>query len=202
MGREFQDEAWLRQEQALLERARQGEQEAMGELYQAFAGPLYQGVLLPRLGDPQAAEDALADTFTAAFQKLHGFESRGQSLWSWLCRIAANKAIDQHRARARTGKALQSYEGLLAPLAPAAGDAEEALARRIDHAELARRVGQTLEQLNPRYCRALQLRFFEGRSRTECAAAMDVRLGTFDVVLLRALRAFRKLWLEGEGEEG
>ena len=28
----------------------------------------------------------------------------------------------------------------------------------------------------------------------ECAAAMDVKLGTFDVLLLRALRSFRKEW--------
>ena len=201
MGRGFHDAEWLRQEQALLERARRGEREAMGELYQAFARPLYASVLMPRLGDPQAAEDALAETFTTAFQRLDDFESRGKSVWSWLCRIATNKAIDQHRARSRQGKALQGYHALLAPPGQTADEAEEALARRIDHADLALRVSQTLERINPRYQRALQLRFFEGRSRDECAAAMEVKLGTFDVLLLRALRAFRKLWL-AEGEEG
>lgn len=201
MGRGFHDAEWLRQEQALLGRARQGDREAMGELYQVFARPLYASVLMPRLGDPQAAEDALAETFTTAFQKLDDFESQGRSVWSWLCRIATNKAIDQHRARSRQGKALQSFQALLAPLGSAAQDTEEALARRIDHAELTRRVGQTLEQINPRYRRALKLRFFEGRSRDECTAALELKLGTFDVLLLRALRAFRKHWL-AEGEEG
>ena len=51
-----------------------------------------------------------------------------------------------------------------------------------------------LARLNPRYRRALELRFFEERSRQECAAALEVKLGTFDVLLLRALRAFRKEW--------
>jgi DNA-directed RNA polymerase specialized sigma24 family protein len=34
----------------------------------------------------------------------------------------------------------------------------------------------------------------DDKSREECAAAMNVKLGTFDVLLLRALRAFRKEW--------
>ncbi|GAB5540802.1 MAG: hypothetical protein SangKO_005620 [Sandaracinaceae bacterium] len=55
-------------------------------------------------------------------------------------------------------------------------------------------VSAVLERINPRYARAISLRFFEDRSREECAAGLDVKIGTFDVVLLRALRAFRKEW--------
>jgi RNA polymerase sigma-70 factor (ECF subfamily) len=51
-----------------------------------------------------------------------------------------------------------------------------------------------LERLNDRYRRAIELRFLEELSRESCAAALDVKLGTFDVLLLRALRAFRKDW--------
>ena len=59
-----------------------------------------------------------------------------------------------------------------------------------------------LEAINPRYRRAIELRFLEDKSREECAGAMEVKLGTFDVLLLRALRAFRKEWdaLVGEQE--
>jgi len=48
--------------------------------------------------------------------------------------------------------------------------------------------------MNPRYKRAIELRFLEERTRQECADVLEVKLGTFDVVLLRALRAFRKEW--------
>jgi RNA polymerase sigma-70 factor (ECF subfamily) len=44
----------------------------------------------------------------------------------------------------------------------------------------------------------------EGRDREDCAAAMDVKIGTLDVLLFRACRAFRQacekqgLALQGE----
>ena len=53
---------------------------------------------------------------------------------------------------------------------------------------------QVLQALNPRYRRAIELRFLEEHPRERCAQLMEVKLGTFDVVLLRALRAFRKNW--------
>jgi RNA polymerase sigma-70 factor (ECF subfamily) len=55
--------------------------------------------------------------------------------------------------------------------------------------------------LNARYRRAIELRFVEEFSREECAAALDVKIGTFDVLLLRALRAFRKEWTTRFGDE-
>ena len=55
-------------------------------------------------------------------------------------------------------------------------------------------IEQVLETINPRYKRAIGLRFFEGRERADCAQELGVKLGTFDVVLLRALKAFRAQW--------
>ena len=68
-------------------------------------------------------------------------------------------------------------------------------ARWLDRAWTAR-VESTLNRINPRYRRAIELRFFEDRGRTECADAMEVKIGTFDVLILRALRAFRRAWEE------
>jgi RNA polymerase sigma-70 factor (ECF subfamily) len=51
-----------------------------------------------------------------------------------------------------------------------------------------------MEELHPRYARALTLRFLEDRTRDECATLLEVKVATFDVVLLRALRAFRERW--------
>ena len=59
-----------------------------------------------------------------------------------------------------------------------------------------------LSRINPRYRRAIELRFFEEQPREACAQALDVQIGTFDVVLLRALRAFRAAWLEDTKHDG
>jgi RNA polymerase sigma factor (sigma-70 family) len=199
--RALEDADWLGRERECLARARQGDREAFAELYHAFARALYARVLMPRLGNPAAAEEALGETFRTALERLGDFDDRGRSVWFWLARIAANKAADQHRARARTGRALQSYARLCA-VGAGDGDGEAtppASAREAE--ELRAAVGRVLERLHPRYRRAIELRFFEEQSRAACAQALAVQVSTFDVVLLRALRSFRAAWLEEIGHE-
>lgn len=186
----------LRWEAKLIKRAKRGDRRAFTALYEAFAGPLYARVLLPRLGDPMAAEDALAETFRIAFEQLGRFERQGVSLWFWLARVAKNKATDAHRARQRGDRALVSYEGLLGPLR---GDPEvpgDQLERRQEAERLREAIDRALARINPRYRRVIELRFLDDKPRDACAALMDVKIGTLDVLVLRALRALRRAWEE------
>jgi RNA polymerase sigma-70 factor (ECF subfamily) len=193
----FTDPVWLEEERRCLGALRRGDRAAFDRLYQVLAPPLYARVLLPRLGDAQAAEDVLAETFQTAIERLDGYQDRGGSIWSWLVAIASNRAHDVHRERARTGRVLAGFAALLAPLL---GDGATVEDEALDGERLRATVARTLARLNPRYRRALELRFFEDRGRAECAALLEVKLGTFDVLLLRALRAFRAEWLNsGEG---
>jgi RNA polymerase sigma-70 factor (ECF subfamily) len=200
---EVDSEAWLSHERELVAKARRGERAAVAALYRAFAGRIYARVLMPRLGNPQAAEDALSETFRTALERLEQFDDHGVSIYFWLSRIAVNKATDMHRVKQRTKRALTSFEDLLAPLRPSSPRPERELeeAERVSH--LKEQVASVLDAINPRYRRAIELRFLEDKSREDCAEAMDVKLGTFDVLLLRALRAFRKEWdaLVGTEEE-
>jgi RNA polymerase sigma-70 factor (ECF subfamily) len=188
----FNDPAWLEEERRLLGELRRGDRTAFARLYRAFAQPLYVRVLLPKLGDRQAAEDVLAESFRIMLEKLDQYEDRGGSIWSWLATVAANKARDVERERARRGQALRGFALLSAPLldaqAPGPGDDPA------DGARLQAAVARVMEELNPRYRRALTLRFIEDRPRVECAALLEVKVATFDVLLLRALRAFRERW--------
>lgn len=198
---ELDSRRWLRRERRWLRRARRGDRKAFAELYDAFAGPLFSRVLMPRLGDRSAAEDALAETFRTALERLDDYEHRGVSVWYWLARIAGNKAMDTHRAFARKGRALVGFEQLLRPVVPDVARPDEELERGLESERVREAVGVVLEGLNPRYRRAIELRFFEERSRPDCAERMEVRLGTFDVLLLRALRSFRKHWTLRQGDE-
>jgi RNA polymerase sigma factor (sigma-70 family) len=191
----FNDPAWLEEERRYLRDLRRGDRAAFTRLYGAFARPLYARVLLPRLGEPQAAEDVLAETFRTMLEKLDQYDDRGGSIWSWLATIAANKARDLERERARRGKALRGFAALSAPLfeGQAPGPADDAQAA-VDGARLQAAVAGVMDEINPRYRRALTLRFIEDRPRVECAALLEVKVATFDVLLLRALRAFRERW--------
>lgn len=165
---------------------------AFERLFQLHASALYRRVLLPRLGNAAAAEDVLADTFQRAFERIGDFEDRGKGLWGWLATIAANRARDLQREQERRGRTLVNFTALLGPLAEDAPPLESSL----EHRRLRADVERALATLSPRYRRAIELRFFEEREREECAALLEVKIGTFDVVLLRALRAFRKSWDE------
>jgi RNA polymerase sigma-70 factor (ECF subfamily) len=54
------------------------------------------------------------------------------------------------------------------------------------------RIDEALSSISPRYRTAIELRLIEELPREECARRMEVTTATFDVVLYRAVRAFRK----------
>ena len=101
----FTDPAWLEEERRCLAALRRGDRRAFDRLYAVMAPPLYARVLLPRLGDAEAAADVLSESFARLVERLDGYEDRGGSIWSWLVTIAANRALDLHRERARGGRA-------------------------------------------------------------------------------------------------
>src|SRR4029077_16593302 len=89
----------------------------------------------------------------------------------------------------------------LAPLGEGPPDPGELFELRSDAVRVQKAVTSVLERLNARYRRAIELRFVEELPREECALALEVKIGTFDVLLLRALKEFRKEWTEVVGEK-
>ena len=62
------------------------------------------------------------------------------------------------------------------------------------------RIEVAMELLAERYRLAIELRLIQELSREECAKRLNVTIGTFDVLLFRAVRAFRKQFGERAGE--
>lgn len=165
---------------------------AFEQLYRAHAGALLAQVIRPRAASAADAEDLLVDTFRAALEGLGRFTWRERGLFPWLARIASNKAIDLARARAARARATERLGA--EPVAPAPTP-EVLLVGHADRAATREAVHVVLGDINPRYARALRLRLLEGQPRAACAEALEVKLGTFDVLLLRAVRSFRAAWL-------
>ena len=187
--------AWERERLAAFAR---GDAAAFAELYRAYAGLVYARVLLPLLRQPAAAEDALADAFERAHDTLRQVRIDDRSIFFWLARIARNRALDMQRRSNVERLAAAKLEAGFMALSLAQPDAESALSASDEELGNASRIKHVLTRLHPRYGEALRLRILEERSREHCAAALGVTVPTFDVVLLRALRAFRKCWQELE----
>jgi len=188
--------AWERERLAAFQR---GEPSAFSDLYRAYAGLIYARIVLPILRQPAAAEDALADAFERAHGKLHEVRIEDRSVFFWLARIAKNRALDMQRRSIVERLATAKLEAE-APLPDALElDAEAELSVRDEEQVLATRIRAVLDRLHPRYGQAVRMRILDERSREDCATTLGVSVATFDVVLLRALRAFRKSWQEPTG---
>jgi RNA polymerase sigma-70 factor (ECF subfamily) len=72
--------------------------------------------------------------------------------------------------------------------------ADEALIEQQERSLARSQLDRALATLNDRYRRAVELRVLEERPREDCAAALGVTVGNFDVILHRALAALRKAY--------
>ena len=142
--------------------SRRGDGTAFSRLYRAFAQPLRAGRApdprRPPSGGGRIGRGVPDDGGEAGSDA----QDRGGSIWSWLATVAANKARDVERERARRGHALRGFALLSAPLldAQAPGPGDDAQAAN-DSARLQAAVARVMDELNPRYRRALTLRFLE-----------------------------------------
>lgn len=180
-------------ERALVEAAQRGDEVSLRALLERFARPLLMAMILPRVGDSAVAEELLRDTLSRATERLQTFRWTGAGFYPWLRQIAVNLVIDRARRHERQGRAVASLERELSTVQPMhhAG-AEELLIEHQERALAKRQLEAALGKLNDRYRRALELRLLEEQSREECAAALGVTVGNFDVILHRALAALRK----------
>ena len=187
-------------EQNLCERARAGSRAALGQLLERHGPRLYRSVLLPRLGSADAAEEALAVTYAKVVERFSKFEWQDVGVYPWLRMVAMHVAIDMLRSRKR--------EILFEPadLERELDDShrEAASAEQLEEYDLEaarRRVAELLDRIHPRYADAIRLRVLDARTREDAAQQLGVSLGTFDVVLHRALSALRKVMNPARSEE-
>jgi RNA polymerase sigma-70 factor (ECF subfamily) len=182
----------LEQEHRLVEEAQQGNLDAMRPILERYAAPLYGTVILPRLGDAASAEEVLRDTLATAVEKIRRFTWQGKSIYPWLRQIAINKVYDVHRQSRRSRRLADALAHEVEAESDPASHADAQLIADQERRTHRERIDQTMGQLQDRYRLAIELRLVQGLSRDDCAQRLGVAIGTFDVLLFRAVRAFRK----------
>jgi RNA polymerase sigma-70 factor (ECF subfamily) len=182
----------LEQEQRLVEEAQQGHLDSMRPVLERYAAPLYGTVILPRLGDAVSAEEVLRDTLATAVEKIRRFTWQGKSIYPWLRQIAINKVYDVHRQSKRSRRLADAMVHEVAIESDSESHADAQLIAEQERRAHRERIDETLRQLQDRYRTAIELRLIQELPREDCARRLGVTIGTFDVLLFRAVRAFRK----------
>lgn len=182
----------LEVEQRQIEEAQNGNLDAMRPILERYAQPLYSTVILPRLGDAVSAEDVLRDTLATAVEKIKRFTWQGKSIYPWLRQIAINKVYDVHRQSKRSKKLADAMVHEVALESDPESHADAQLMADEERRAHRARIDGTMQELQDRYRTAIELRLVQELPREECAKQLGVTIGTFDVLLFRAVRAFRK----------
>lgn len=164
-----------------------GDERALSELYDRYAGLVY-GVGVRYLGDRGGAEDLVQDVFAAVWKSAGGFDPSRASFGTWIYRITRNRATDlirRRKARVRTvgGDSLPE---------PGEPDPSGELSRGFD-------VALALSRLTPVHRELLVLAYFDGLSQREISDRTDTPLGTVKSRTSAAMRALREILSESDG---
>ncbi len=174
-------------DEALVQRvAQSGDERALSELYDRYAGLIY-GAGVRYLGDRALAEDLVQDVFTAVWRSSAGFDPSRASFATWLYSITRNRATDmirRRRARVRTVGDERHPE-------PGEEDPAGELSQSFD-------VTSALSRLSPTHREVLTLAYFHGLSQSEISRRTNTPLGTVKSRTTAALRALREFMLTDE----
>ena len=166
-------------ERALIEAA-QADPARFVDLYERHFHRVYAYVIR-RAGNRAEAEDITSEVFERALTHLPRFEWRGVPLVAWLFRIAANALADRR----------QQIDRNSADPPADVPDASESAA--IERRAI---VFQLVDRLPDLQRQVIAMRFVDGRSIREIAAALERSEGAVKQLQLRALENLRKS-LEG-----
>ena len=159
----------------VLRRLTDGDQSALGELYDTHAA-LVNGLALRILRDPTDAEDVVQEVFVQVWRQADRFDPARGCFEAWLCTIARTRALDRLRRRmARREDVVESAPGPTCGPSPV-----EALAVR-----------QALECLSADQRRALELAYYDGLTQSEIATRLAEPLGTIKTRIRTAMIRLR-----------
>ena len=159
-------------DQAALTRMAQGDGDAVAELYDRHARPVYS-LALRILGDVTEAEDVVQEVFSQAWRQASRYSTSRGAVAAWLLMLARSRALDRLRAiRARP----EGMSGERA--ADNIVDSGLPVDSQVISSEQISRVRTALDELPMLQRVAIELAYFEGFTHAEIAARLEQPLGT------------------------
>jgi RNA polymerase sigma factor (sigma-70 family) len=163
----------------LIERAKQGDVDAYGELVRRYQHDARRTAAA--VAGVNVADDAAQEAFVRAFDYLHRFRPEAP-FRPWLLAIVANVARNQSRTTSRWTRAARASGERGAPVIAAPSAEDEALTRRREGT-----VRAALDTLPLRYRDVVACRYLLDLSEAETAQVLGIARGTVKSRLSRAL---------------
>lgn len=173
---------------SVVARAQAGDAEAFGELYDRYVDLVFRYIYY-RVGAKPLAEDLTSETFLRALRRITSFSWQGRDFGAWLVTIARNLVADhyksgRYRLEVATGDLLDGDTDTRSVDGPE-GLVLDALT---NEALLA-----AVRELSSEQQECIVLRFLQGLSVSETAAAMGKNEGAIKALQYRAVRSLARL---------
>ena len=169
---------------ALVDLAKEGDAEAFGQLYDHYVTGVFRFIYY-RVGSQQLAEDLTSETFVRGLRAIQRFNWQGKDFGAWLTTIARNLVAD-HFKSSRSRLEIVS-ETIPEGKTHAPSPEQEVLSLISNEMLFAAVSGLPAEQ---RDC--ILMRFIQGLSIAQTAAALGRSEGAVKQLQLRAVRSLAK----------
>jgi RNA polymerase sigma-70 factor, ECF subfamily len=168
---------------ALVDRAQQGDREALEELYLIHFDRIY-GYLHVSVGNRHDAEDLTTQTFLKMLESIGKFRWQSAPFSAWLFRIAHNLAMDHFRSTKRW----QPEEEVPEPPPDESTSAEAGALESIGQKSML----ELIEDLSPEQQQVLTLKFVFNFANAEAATILGKTEGAIKSLQHRALVSLQK----------
>lgn len=170
-GIDFQGET----EQSLVAALRQGKQEMLGKLYDAYA-PVMMGVISRIVHDTEVAEQVLQETFVAIWSRIGVYDGSKERLLTWGLAIARGIALEA----TKTERYTSISESINKPLQTGS---QQNKAISLHNGQVTK---LDLCKLAPLEKSVLELLYLKGRTCPEAAGELSMTVEEVKAVLKRA----------------
>ncbi len=164
----------------LVQAAQAGDGEAFGKLYDHYVGQVFRFIYY-RVNDRSLAEDFTSETFLRALRRISGINYQGRDIGAWFITIARNIVFDhaksaRFRLEMTTGEILENGETEAGP--------ELTVLTNLTNTRLL----EAVKELGEEQQECIVLRFLNGLSVAETAAAMGKNDGAIKALQHRAVK--------------
>ena len=170
-------------EDRLVQQAIDGDSQAFGRLYDMYIDRVYRHIFY-RIGNTSDTEDLTQQVFIKAWQAISRFKKMSSPFLAWLMTISNHLVIDFYRAHKET--VLLEEDFIVDKSSPGPECAVETSWAKAE-------VHKAIRQLPPEQQQVVMLRYIEGFSGRDTAAAMDKSEEAIRVMLYRALKRLRRI---------
>ena len=179
----------MQEELNLVQRARQGDQEAFAQLYETHFDKIFRYVVL-KIRNQTEAEDMTQQVFVKAYESIGSYQPQGVPFTAWLFRIAHNQMVDYVRKESKK-PTVPLDESL-----PIMDDSD--LEHDVETKIEMEKVVVATKRLTKAQREVISLRFAGGLSITEAARTMRKSEGAIKALQHSAILSLRKTLLAGE----